>query len=120
MMQTAPKNFSEKPLSVTFAGEPTIQFSTATVKNVEVARIAELKRIVRGRLLMIKVAATPSSADTRIAAEPPYISSVRKTKVSATVMRPLTRGIGIAISELAITIKHRKINFVSRSRNGNA
>ena len=34
-------------------------------------RIAELNKIVRGRLLMMRVAATPSSADTRIAAAPP-------------------------------------------------
>src|SRR5688572_28912978 len=103
-----------------FAGGPKIQFSTATVKNVDVARIAELNRIVRGRLLMINVAATPSSADTRIAAEPPYSSNVRNTNVSATVMRPLTRGIGMAISELAITIKHRNRKLASRLRSGSA
>ncbi len=41
------------------------------VQKVEVARIAELKRIVRGRLLMISVAAMPSSAETSTAAGPP-------------------------------------------------
>src|ERR1044071_9235329 len=96
-------------------GEPTVQFSTATVQNVEMARIAELKRIVRGRLLMTRVAATPSSADTRIAAAPPNRNNVRKTKVSATVMRPLTRGMRIATSELAVTIRQRKKKRASSS-----
>ena len=90
------------------AGGPKTRFRTVDVKNVDVARIAELKRIVRGRLLMISVAATPSSADIRMAAEPPYSSIVRKTNVSATVMRPLTRGIGMAMSALAITISWAK------------
>src|ERR1043165_270760 len=87
-------------------------------KNVLVARIAEFKRNTRGFLLMIIVTATPSSADSRIAAGPPYSSSPRKTNVSATVMRPLTRGIRIAIIELAITIKQRKKKRPSRFAKG--
>src|SRR5690349_14742721 len=67
--------------------DPNFKVKAPAVKKVDVARMAELNRIVRGRLLMMSVAAMPSSAETRIAAEPPYISIVRKTKVSATVIR---------------------------------
>src|SRR5689334_15225 len=119
MVQMAPKNAALKPLSTMWTGAPMARLSTATVKKVEVARIAELNRIVRGRLLIINVAAMPSSADMRIAAAPPKSNIVRKTNVSATVMRPLTRGILIATSELAITIRHREKKRASRSRKGN-
>src|SRR6185503_4610847 len=78
-LKNSPENLSSRKIS---AGGPKTRFRTVDVKNVDVARIAELKRIVRGRLLMISVAATPSSADIRIAAEPPYNSIVRKTNVS--------------------------------------
>src|SRR5690348_10557030 len=116
--QIADRNVDEKPCWVSFTGEPKITYKTIEVKNVLVARIAEFKRKTRGFLLMITVTAMPSSADSRIAAAPPYISIPRKTKVSATVMRPLTRGIRIAIMELAITIKQRKKNRPSRLTNG--
>ena len=86
-----------------------MKFKTVAVKNVLVARIAEFKRINRGFLLIpISVTAMPSSVDNQIAAAPPNISIPRKINVSATVMRPLTRGILMAMSELATTIKQRK------------
>src|SRR5918996_52748 len=103
IVQTARKNVWLKPISI-FAGGPKIRFKTTAVQNVDAARIAELNRIVRGFLLIISVAVMPSSAESRIAAEPPYINIARKTNVSATVIRPLTRGILIATIELAITI----------------
>src|SRR5215212_8657204 len=116
IMHTAVKNVREKPVEITVEiGEPKFSVSTLAVKKVEVARIAELNRIVRGRLLMLNVAAMPSRAETRIAAGPPYSSIVRKTNVSATVIRPLTRGMGIAMSELAITIRQRRPKLASIS-----
>src|SRR5262250_33473 len=82
--ETVTKKLAVKPFSIIFTGEPSVRLTTVAVMKVEVARIAELKSIVRGRLLIFKVAHTPSSADTRTAAAPPYNSRVKKTKVSAT------------------------------------
>src|SRR5215510_8333802 len=106
--ETATKKLAVKPFSIIFTGDPSVQLTIVAVMKVEVARIAELKRIVLGRLLIFKVAQTPSNPDTKTAAAPPYSNSVKKTKVSATVIRPLTLGILMAMSELAPTIKQRK------------
>src|ERR1700754_471002 len=96
------------------SGGPKIRFKAVDVKNVLVARIAEFNRNTRGFLLIIIVTAKPSRADSRTAAAPPYISMPRNTKVSATVIRPLTRGIRTAMNELAITIKQRKKKRASK------
>src|SRR5687768_6720094 len=101
--QIAIKKVAEKPVSTNLVAGPTNQSRRIVDKNVDVAKIAELNRIVRGRLLMSNVVQTPSSADIKMAAAPPYSNIVRKIKVSATVIRPLTLGILTAMRELPTT-----------------
>src|SRR6185503_16952374 len=65
---------------------------------------AALNKTVIQRLLRCRPALSPSAAATITAASGPYRRSVRKTKLSATVIVVFTRGTLIAIRELMTTV----------------
>ncbi|HKY27955.1 MAG TPA: hypothetical protein VJM12_08415, partial [Pyrinomonadaceae bacterium] len=57
------KKLAEKPTVTMLVGGPITNVNTETVQNVDIAKMAELKSIVRGFLLISRVVQTPSRAD---------------------------------------------------------
>src|SRR5205085_2200230 len=89
-----------------------------TVRQVEQAMTAALKKIVLDFRLEWIVEQIPSMAASKIAASPPYSSIVKKMKVSETVIWPPMRGMTTAVREPTVakkTANSRKARLIRAS-----
>src|SRR5205085_3815542 len=89
--------------------EPKQSRNVQTVRKVEHAMTAALKKIVLNFRLEWMVEQIPSIAASNIAASPPYSNIVRKMKVSETVIWPPMRGMITAVREPTVAKKTANI-----------